>query len=154
MKKRILAALCAFVLVLGLTACAAKQPTCTLTVTCETALGSSELSAEKASALPADGYLLNAEAVKFTEGESVLDVLKSAAQANSLTLDIIDGEYVYVNAIGPLAGGDAGMMSGWMVSVNGEYPSVSAAEVTVQAGDAIVFSYTCDGGADLGLSWD
>ena len=45
------------------------------------------------------------------------------------------------------------MMSGWLVSVNGEYPSVSAAEVTVQAGDAIVFSYTCDGGADLGIEW-
>ena len=153
MKKRILAALCALILVLGLAACAAKQPTCTLTITCETALGSSELPAEKVSALPADGYLLNAAEVKFTEGESVLDVLKRAAQANSLTLDVIDGDYVYVNAIGPLAGGDAGMMSGWLVSVNGEYPSVSAAEVTVQAGDAIVFSYTCDGGADLGIVW-
>ena len=153
MKKRILAALCALILVLGLAACAAKQPTCTLTITCETALGSSELPAEKVSALPADGYLLNAAEVKFTEGESVLDVLKRAAQANSLTLDVIDGDYVYVNAIGPLAGGDAGMMSGWLVSVNGEYPSVSAAEVTVQAGDAIVFFYTCDGGADLGIVW-
>ena len=153
MKKRILAALCALILVLGLAACAAKQPTCTLTITCETALGSSELPAEKVSALPADGYLLNAAEVKFTEGESVLDVLQRAAQANSLTLDVIDGDYVYVNAIGPLAGGDAGMMSGWLVSVNGEYPSVSAAEVTVQAGDAIVFSYTCDGGADLGIEW-
>ena len=153
MKKRILAALCALILVLGLAACAAKQPTCTLTITCETALGSSERPAEKVSALPADGYLLNAAEVKFTEGESVLDVLKRAAQANSLTLDVIDGDYVYVNAIGPLAGGDAGMMSGWLVSVNGEYPSVSAAEVTVQAGDAIVFSYTCDGGADLGIVW-
>ena len=153
MKKRILAALCALILVLGLAACAAKQPTCTLTITCETALGSSELPAEKVSALPADGYLLNAAEVKFTEGESVLDVLKRAAQANSLTLDVIDGDYVYVNAIGPLAGGDAGMMSGWLVSVNGEYPSVSAAEVTVQPGDAIVFSYTCDGGADLGIVW-
>lgn len=153
MKKRIFAALCALILVLGLAACAAKQPTCTLTITCETALGSSELPAEKVSALPADGYLLNAAEVKFTEGESVLDVLQRAAQANSLTLDVIDGDYVYVNAIGPLAGGDAGMMSGWLVSVNGEYPSVSAAEVTVQAGDAIVFSYTCDGGADLGIEW-
>lgn len=153
MKKRILAALCALILVLGLAACAAKQPTCTLTITCETALGSSELPAEKVSALPADGYLLNAAEVKFTEGESVLDVLQRAAQANSLTLDVIDGDYVYVNAIGPLAGGDAGMMSGWLVSVNGEYPSVSAAEVTVQPGDAIVFSYTCDGGADLGIVW-
>ena len=153
MKKRIFAALCALILVLGLAACAAKQPTCTLTITCETALGSSELPAEKVSALPADGYLLNAAEVKFTEGESVLDVLQRAAQANSLTLDVIDGDYVYVNAIGPLAGGDAGMMSGWLVSVNGEYPSVSAAEVTVQAGDAIVFSYTCDGGADLGIVW-
>ena len=153
MKKRIFAALCALVLVLGLAACAAKKPTCTLTITCETALGSSELPADKVSALPADGYLLNAAEVTFTEGESVLDVLQRAAQANSLTLDVIDGDYVYVNAIGPLAGGDAGMMSGWLVSVNGEYPSVSAAEVTVQAGDAIVFSYTCDGGADLGIEW-
>lgn len=153
MKKRILAALCALILVLGLAACAAKQPTCTLTIACQTALTSSELPAEKVSALPADGHLLNAAEVKFTEGESVLDVLQRAAQANSLTLDVIDGDYVYVNAIGPLAGGDAGMMSGWLVSVNGEYPSVSAAEVTVQPGDAIVFSYTCDGGADLGIEW-
>ena len=153
MKKRILAALCALILVLGLAACAAKQPACTLTITCETALGSSELPAEKVSALPADGHLLNAAEIKFTEGESVLDVLKRAAQANSLTLDVIDGDYVYVNAIGPLAGGDAGMMSGWLVSVNGEYPSVGVADIKVQAGDAIVFSYTCDGGADLGIVW-
>ena len=153
MKKRVFAALCALLLIFSLSACAAKKTTCTLTIACETALSSTELDAEKAAALPSDGYLLPATEVEFTDGESVLDVLQRAAQASSLTLDVVDGEYPYVNAIGELAGADAGPMSGWLVSVNGEYPSVSVADVTVQAGDAIVFSYTCDGGADLGITW-
>ncbi len=153
MKKRIFAALCAILLILSLTACAAKKTTCTLTIACETALSGSELDAQTAAALPSDGYLLPATEVEFTDGESVLDVLQRAAQAENLTLDVVDGEYPYVNGIGVLAGGSAGAMSGWLFSVNGEYPSVGVADRKVQAGDAIVFSYTCDGGADLGITW-
>ena len=103
--------------------------------------------------LPSDGYLLPATEVEFTDGESVLEVLRRTAQEHAMTLDVVDGEYPYVNAIGELAGGSAGPMSGWLFSVNGEYPSVGAADIKVQAGDAIVFSYTCDGGADLGIVW-
>ena len=138
---------------MSLTACAAKKTICTLTIACETALTSADLDAETVATLPSSGYLLPATEVEFTDGESVLDVLQRAAQASSLTLDVVDGEYPYVNGIGALAGGSAGPMSGWLVSVNGEYPSVSVAAMTVQAGDTIVFSYTCDGGADLGITW-
>lgn len=153
MKKRIFAALCAILLILSLSACAAKKTTCTLTIACETALTSAGLDAETVAALPSDGYLLPATEVEFTDGESVLEVLRRTAQEHALTLDVVDGEYPYVNAIGPLAGGSAGPMAGWLFSVNGEYPSVGAADIKVQAGDAIVFSYTCDGGADLGIVW-
>lgn len=153
MKKRIFSALCAILLIFSLSACAAKKTTCTLTIACETALTSAELDAETVAALPSDGYLLSATEVEFTDGESVLEVLRRTAQEHALTLDVVDGEYPYVNAIGELAGGSAGPMSGWLFSVNGEYPSVGVADIKVQAGDAIVFSYTCDGGADLGIVW-
>ena len=76
MKKRIFAALCALLLILSLSACAAKKTTCTLTIACETALTSAGLDAETVAALPSDGYLLPATEVEFTDGESVLEVLR------------------------------------------------------------------------------
>ena len=87
---------------------------------------------------------------EVTDRSAILDIMD---RCDCLHLALMDGEYPYVNAIGPLAGGSAGPMAGWLVSVNGEYPSVGVADIKVQAGDAIVFSYTCDGGADLGIVW-
>lgn len=153
MKKRCFALLCAMLLLLSLTACAKKQ-TCTITVRCDNALASADLSADKAAALPADGQIIATETVTLKDGMTVLDVLRTAAEQHAVALDVIEGDYVYVSAIAGLAGLDAGDLSGWMVSVNGEFPSESAAAITAQSGDEIAFLYTCDMGADLGLTWD
>ena len=157
MKNRIFALLCAVLLALSCTACAAKpeKQTCTLTVSCAALTKDlSRLSADKAAlTLPSDGQIIPTQAVEFEAGQSALDVLKLTAEKNNIPLDIENGEYVYVNAIGGLAGLDAGDLSGWMFSRNGEFPEESCAAVTVEPGDEIAFLYTCDMGADLGIVW-
>ena len=56
----------------------------------------------------------------------------------------------YIEGIGNLYEFDCGPQSGWMFSVNDVYPGLGCSSYTLSDGDVIVFSYTCDLGADLG----
>jgi hypothetical protein len=45
---------------------------------------------------------------------------------------------------------DFGSQSGWLYSVNGDYPGVSCGDYLVKAEDVIEWVYTCDLGKDVG----
>ena len=51
---------------------------------------------------------------------------------------------VYVSAIGGVSEFDFGPTSGWMYSVNGVSPSVSASAYTLKSGDVLVWYYVTD----------
>ena len=57
----------------------------------------------------------------------------------------------YVTRIGPLAENDFGPSSGWLFKVNGWFPNYGSSKYEVEAGDVIVWAYSCEGGGtDLG----
>lgn len=128
--------------------------TCTLEIRCDTLLGSlDKLQPEKVSLVPKDGIILAVNEAEFNGGESVFDVFREALREEKIHFEYVDAsayDSVYIEGIGNLYEYDCGPQSGWMYSVNGVYPGLGCSTYTLSDGDVIVFSYTCDLGADLG----
>ena len=128
--------------------------TCTLEIRCDTLLDSlDKLPAEKHGLVPENGVLFPVTEVEFTGGASVFDVFRQVLREEKLHFEYVDAsayDSVYIEGIGNIYEFDCGSQSGWMFSVNGVYPGLGCSSYTLADGDAIVFSYTCDLGADLG----
>ena len=128
--------------------------TCTLEIRCDTLLKNLDrLPKEKAALVPEDGILLAVTEVEFSGGNSVFDVFRQVLRSEKLHFEYVDAsayDSVYIEGIGNLYEYDCGPQSGWMYSVNGTYPGLGCSAYTLADGDVIVFSYTCDLGADLG----
>ena len=128
--------------------------TCTLEIRCDTLLGNlDKLPVEKVSLVPEDGVMLTVTEVEFTGGESVFDVFRKVLREEKLHFEYVDAsayDSVYIEGIGNIYEFDCGPQSGWMFSVNGVFPGLGCSTYTLADGDAIVFNYTCDLGADLG----
>lgn len=129
--------------------------TCTLEVRCDTLLSHlNELKADKAALVPEDGQILETIEVEFDAGDSVFDVFRKVLKEEKIHFEYVDAKAynsVYIEGIANLYEFDCGEQSGWMFSVNGTYPGLGCSAYTLADGDAIVFSYTCDLGADLGV---
>lgn len=78
--------------------------------------------------------------VRLEEGESLsaYDVLEILCAEKGY---VIEGSSSYVSAVNGLAEFAAGAMSGWMYSVNGKYPGVTADSFEVRAGDKVRWVY-------------
>lgn len=128
--------------------------TCTLEVRCDTLLGNLDgMQPEKAALVPEDGILLQTAEIEFAGGESVFDVFRKVLREEKIHFEYVDAsayDSVYIEGIGNIYEFDCGPQSGWMFSVNGIYPGLGCSAYTLADGDVIVFSYTCDLGADLG----
>ena len=129
--------------------------TCTIEIRCDTILDNmDELETGKDSYVPADGTVLAATTVSFTDGETVFDVLKRACEQNGIQLEYSYTplyESYYVEGIHHLYEFDCGSESGWMFKVNGWFPNYGCSAYTLSQGDSIVWCYTCHGlGADVG----
>ena len=128
--------------------------TCTIEIRCDTILDNmDELATGKDSYVPADGTILAATTVSFTDGETVFDVLKRACEQNGIQLEYSYTplyESYYVEGIHHLYEFDCGSESGWMFKVNGWFPNYGCSAYTLSQGDSIVWCYTCHGlGADV-----
>ena len=128
--------------------------TCTLEIRCDTLLTQlDKVPAEKVNLVPEDGIMLAATKVEFIGGESVFDVFRKVLREEKIHFEYVDAsayDSVYIEGIGNIYEFDCGAQSGWMFSVNGVYPGLGCSAYTLADGDVIVFSYTCDLGADLG----
>lgn len=131
--------------------------TCTLEIRCDTLLQNlDQMTKEKAALVPEDGKLLAVTEVEFTGGDSVFDVFRKVLREQKIHFEYVDAtayDSVYIEGIGNLYEYDCGPQSGWMYSVNGVYPGLGCSSYTLADGDVIVFSYTCDLGADLGTEY-
>ena len=127
--------------------------TCTIEVRCDTLLSHmDELTDGKAALVPEDGVLLARTTVEFEAGETVFDVFRRCLRDQNIHFEYVDArayDSVYIEGIGNLYEFDCGERSGWMFSVNGVFPSLGCSAYPLSNGDAIVFHYTCDLGADL-----
>lgn len=125
-----------------------KQGTVSFTVDCKNAIAYGILENPNfAGVLPQNGVLFSNADVQFTEGESVMQVLKRELKAQKIPCQMTSGGYV--KSIAGLSEKDCGETSGWLYRVNGKLPNVSCKYYTLQAGDRVEFMYTCKMG-DVG----
>lgn len=80
--------------------------------------------------------------LELPEGSTAYDALLAIASS-------VGGNSTYVSSINGLAEKQGGPLSGWMYSVNGEYPQVSCGYCELHAGDELLWAYTCNLGEDL-----
>ena len=127
--------------------------TATLIVDCSTILNNlGRLRRGMAEFVPADGMLLNVTAV-FYEGESVFNVLLREIKVNRMHIEFVNiplYNSAYIEGIGNIYEFDCGEGSGWMYSVNGEFPNYGSSRYVLSDGDVIMWLYTCDRGLDIG----
>lgn len=133
---------------------ASSSHTCTISISCSTILNNmDDLESGKSEFVPADGWILAASEVEFTEGESVHDVLQRVCKDAGIQMESsFTPAYnsAYVEGINNLYEFDCGQLSGWMYNVNGWFPNYGCSKYTVNDGDVINWVYTCDLGKDVG----
>ena len=134
-----------------------QENACTITIVCDTILDNpGNLNPEKSPYVPEDGTILPKTTVSFAQGDNAFEVLKNACEAAGIQLEYSYTpafESYYIEGIGHLYEFDCGPESGWMYSVNGQFPSYGCSAYKLQNGDDIVWSYTCSGlGTDVGAS--
>ena len=125
---------------------------CILTINCETALRNERLDRKIRSLQPSDGRILSVQ-VSWNEGETAFDILERACRENGIRLISSAVPFSggrYIERINDLGEFDCGNLSGWMISVNDEFITVSCSDYKVYPGDRIAFLYTCDLGEDIG----
>ena len=133
---------------------------CTIEIRCDTVKDTSKLENQAvAPYVPKSGVILATTKMKFEPGESVFDILLRAAKERNIHMEYrSENVYTggrYIEGINYLYEMDAGPLSGWMYKVNGKFPNYGCGGYEVKDGDAIVWMYSCDLGADVGdnSSW-
>lgn len=128
---------------------------CTIEIRCDTILNNmGDLEKGLDEFVPADGTILPTTTVTFTQGETVLDVLERVCTEWGIQLEYswtpAYGSY-YIEGINHLYEFSCGQQSGWMYKVNGWFPNYGCSKYILDAGDEIVWCYTCKGlGTDVG----
>ena len=148
MKKGFLIGL--FVFMLTFSACGSKADdnkadesdapkyTCSIEIRCDTILDNMDKLAEgKEELIPADGLILKIDNAEFTEGESVFEVMQRELESRKVHFEFVDAKVyksAYIEGISNLYEFDCGELSGWVYSVNGEFPSYGCALYTLKDG--------------------
>ena len=131
-----------------------KALSCTISVRCDTILNNMDwLVPEKKGIIPSDGVILSQKTVNFNEGQTVFDALLKATKENKIHMEFVNTpiyKSAYIEGIGNIYEFDCGELSGWMYTVNGEFPNIGCSLYNLKDGDKIEWIYTCDLGEDLG----
>ena len=131
-----------------------KNNTCTISISCKTAINNGVNKKDGFKHLPSNGVILGETTVEFNEGDTVYEVLQKVVLSKKIHMEYTGtGSSIYIEGIDNLYEFDGGRYSGWMYSVNGWYPNYGCGAYKVKAGDVIQWNYTCDLGKDLGQNW-
>ncbi len=130
-----------------------ENSSCIISIDCSTALKNDKLSSKVKRILPPDGIILAETEVSFEDGASAFEILRKICREKGIhmefsTIPLTGG--AYIEGIANLYEFDCGNLSGWMFSINGEFPSVGCSDVKVSSGDKLAFLYTCNMGDDIG----
>lgn len=130
------------------------QDTCTISISRATILNNMDKCDEsKRGLVPADGVILPAVTVTFSQGESVFDVLQRVCKERKIPMEFSWTPMynsAYIEGIYNLYEFDVGDGSGWMYKVNDWLPNYGCSRYQVQPGDVICWVYTRDLGYDVG----
>ena len=163
MKKYIFIILIAALLLLS--ACGAektpeKNLTCTISISCEELLkpeNYEKLADEKKEFVPADGWIIPPTEVRFADGETAFDVTQEIIRENKIHMEFEEApayNSVYVEGINQLYEFDLGPTSGWMFSVDNNYPNYGCGTYKLKDGDTVKWTYTTDLGSDVGNTYE
>ena len=112
--------------------------TVTLSIRCDVAVGRVQ-----GDHIPADGVMLAAVTVPFHDGDTVYDILITAARQYRLQIDATGSAGMeYIAGINYLYEFDLGELSGWTYRVNGTPPSVGCGSYHPADGDTVEWIYT------------
>ena len=128
-----------------------EAKTVTVTIVCHTALASGKLPDAVRAVLPAGGVLLQ-RTVALEPGDTAWSVTQRACRDAHVSLEASFAAAqgaVYVEGIGNLYEFDCGQGSGWIYKVNGAAPGHGCDSQPLQAGDTLLWAYTCDYGNDV-----
>lgn len=105
--------------------------------------------------VPADGLILPKTTYVLREGDTVFNILDRTARYNKIQLEYQGADRnllgtVYIQGIHYLYEFSCGAGSGWVYSVNGQFPNCGCGEYVLSDGDEIVWYYTCNLGRDVG----
>lgn len=103
--------------------------------------------------IPKDGTIFAATQWTGTTENTVFDALSAVCRNNGIQMESAytpGFNSYYVEAINYLYEFDGGSLSGWMYTVNGEFPNYGSSSFYLSDGDKIVWRYTCDLGQDIG----
>lgn len=131
----------------------AKKGDCSITISirCDTAVANGMNTQDKwKGVIPDDGCILQDTVIQLEDNSTVFDALCAVRDEYGIQMEYSgSGSTVYIEGISNLYERDGGRWSGWMYSVNDEYPGVGCGEYTLKDGDQVKWAYTCDLGADL-----
>ncbi|MCC2685502.1 MAG: hypothetical protein K0R75_2401, partial [Paenibacillaceae bacterium] len=94
-----------------------------------------------------NGTIYPVTQVSLQNGDTPYSVLARSLGAGRVATSG-SGSRLYVQGIDGLFEFDHGPLSGWVYSVNGQFPSGSAGTYTLSNGDTVAWLYTVDGGKD------
>ncbi len=121
--------------------------TCTFEIRCaELEELQKKLPENKRGLVPEGGIILRVEDADFSEGDSVFDIVRRELKAAGIHFEFTSTpltDSIYIEGIANLYEFDAGDLSGWLYSVNGEYPAHSCSEQLLEPGDVVVFEFVC-----------
>lgn len=119
---------------------------CTLNVECKSILNNMDkLKDGHSEYVPANGYIIKGYTYTAKAGFTAYDALKKACEDNGIKLTAKSSMYgTYVSGINNIDEFDCGSQSGWMYSINGNRPNVSASSQKINDGDEITFEYVCE----------
>lgn len=140
----------------GIEALKKNEMQCTVSIECSTVFSHlSELQEGKINIIPANGKIIDASTVTFVDGETVFDVLQRICKEKKIHLEASETPMYnssYIEGIGNLYENDCGSLSGWVYSVNDEFPDFSCSKYILKSGDIVEWRYTCELGRDVGSS--
>lgn len=110
--------------------------TVTFSISCDKVAGREEH-------IPDNGVILAKTEFEFEEGDTAYTILTRAAKEFRIQFENNGTPTsVYITGIANIYEGDFGDMSGWLMKMNGEFPSVGAGECILKDGDFIEWMYT------------
>lgn len=131
-----------------------KEHICTLSIRCDTILKNmTRLKSEKSEIVPKNGVILAECQTEFYEGESVFNLLVRETKKNKIHMEFVNTPIynsAYIEGIANIYEFDCGELSGWMYSVNGQFPNYGCSQYILNDGDVVEWVYTCDLGKDVG----
>ena len=100
------------------------------------------------------GDIISPKQFKIESGDTAFTILKREVENRSIPIKFSGiGPTIYVKSINNLGEFDGGPLSGWMYSVNGEFPQYSAGIYELEKDDILRWQYTKNLGEDIGDNW-